>query len=98
MTLVKDLNMLDNQIKDYTKLIKKANPDFIEVKGYMSVGFARQRLGYETMPTYEDIQDYAKKISKALGKPYKILNSHEFSRVILIGKNKKMMKIQKNKI
>ena len=98
MTLVKDLNMLDNQIKDYANLIKKANPDFIEVKGYMSVGFARQRLGYETMPKYEDIQDYSKKIVKALGKPYKILDSHEFSRVFLIGKNKKMMKIKKGEI
>jgi len=98
MTLVKDLNMNDNQVDDYAKLIKKTMPDFLEIKGYMSVGFARQRLGYDRMPTYEDIQDYAKKIVKSLGKPYKILDSHEFSRVVLIGKNKKKMKIKKSEV
>jgi len=92
MTLVRDLNMEDEQIKDYAKLIQKANPDFIEVKGYMSVGFARKRLGYEKMPTHEEVKDYAKKIAKELG--LKILDEQEFSRVVLVGKDKKKMKIK----
>tara|TARA_Y100000310_G_C20697461_1_gene826697 strand:+ start:3714 stop:4682 length:969 start_codon:yes stop_codon:yes gene_type:complete len=96
MTLVKNLNMKDEMIKDYVKLIKKAKPDFIEVKGFMSVGFSRKRLGYESMPTYEDIQKFSKKLAKEL--KLKILDSHEFSRVVLIGKSKKDMKIKKKEV
>ena len=98
MTLVRDLNMNDKYVKDYIKLIKKAKPDFIEVKGFMSVGFARQRLGYETMPTYEEVMDYAEKICEELGKEYKILDEQVFSRVVLIGKDKEKMRIRKEEI
>tara|TARA_Y100000310_G_C20636280_1_gene791327 strand:+ start:108 stop:1088 length:981 start_codon:yes stop_codon:yes gene_type:complete len=100
MTLVKGLNsnMKDEQISDYAMLIKKAKPDFIEVKGFMSVGFSRNRkgMGYESMPIYEDIQDFSKKLAKALN--LKILDKHEFSRVFLIGKSKKGMKIKKSEV
>ena len=62
----------------------------------MSVGFARKRKGmsYDAMPTYEEVRDYAERIAIMLGKPYKILNEHEFSRVVLIGRDKKGMKIR----
>ncbi len=94
MTLVKDLNMKSEQVKDYVKLIKKACPDFIEVKGFVSVGFSRQRLGYEMMPSHEEVKEYAKKIVNELGEGYKILDEHKFSKVVLIGKDKKKMKIK----
>jgi len=97
MTLVKgnNNNMLDNQIKDYTDLIKKANPDFVEIKGYMSVGFARNRkgMGYDVMPTHNEIKDYAKKLSKEFPE-FQILEEHEHSKVVLLGKNKEKMKIK----
>jgi len=103
MTLVKgeNNNMKDEFIEDYAELIKKADPDFIEVKGFMSVGFSRQRKGmeYESMPTYEEIKGFARKLANALGKiGYKILDEHEFSRVVLVGKDKEKMKIKKNEI
>ena len=98
MTLVRDLNMKDEQIKGYVTLIKKAQPDFIEVKGFMSVGSARKRLGYEMMPTHEEIKQFAEKLTKVIGKPYKFLDEHEHSRIVLLGKDKKKMKIKKSEI
>ena len=80
--------------KNYAELIKKANPMFIEIKGFMSVGYARERLSYDKMPYHEDIVNFAKEILKHL-KDYKILDEHEFSRVVLLGKSKKDMKIKK---
>jgi len=99
MTLIKgpNNNMKDEMIQDYAGLIKKTDCDFIEVKGYMAVGYARDRegMGYDSMPNYEDIQDYARKIAEALkNEGYKILDKHEFSRVVLIGKDKNRMKIR----
>lgn len=92
INLVRKLNM-DNE-EEYAKMIKKANPMFIEIKGYMSVGYARQRLGYERMPTHEELKKFSKNLLKYL-KGYKFLDEKIESRVILLGKSRKDMKIQK---
>ena len=93
INLVKDLNIIEPE--NYAELIKKANPMFVEIKGFMSVGFARKRLGYEKMPTHENIVEFSKKIAKETG--LKILDEHEFSRVCVLGRNKKDLKIKKQK-
>lgn len=90
LTLVKDLNMED--IEGYAKLIKTAKPDFIEIKSFMSVGFARERLAYDKMPFSAEIKDFAKQLAKAA--KLKILDEKIESRVVLLGKNKKNMKIK----
>ena len=88
MNLVKDLNMNDEHIKEYVKMIKSSEPLFVEVKGFMSVGFARERLGYDRMPTYEEMKDYCLKIVSLLGSDWELLDSHERSRAFSIGRKK----------
>lgn len=95
MTLVLGENM--NSKQEYAKLILKANPDFIEVKGFMSVGFSRKRFGYEKMPMHENIVDFSKKLLTFLPK-YKILDEQEFSRVVLLGKTRNSMEIKSSEI
>ncbi|HLD36987.1 MAG TPA: 4-demethylwyosine synthase TYW1 [Candidatus Nanoarchaeia archaeon] len=92
MTLVKEKNMQDRHAEDYAKLIKKAEPDFIEVKGYMAVGFARKRLGYEKMPFHHEIRKFARILMKYLP-GYRFLDEKIESRVVLLGKSRKGMKI-----
>lgn len=98
MNLVKDLNMFPQQAKEYAQLIKKAQPLFVEIKGFMSVGFARERLGYERMPTNKEMEDFIKILLKKLKEigleEYKLLDEHEFSRAYVLGKNKKYLKIK----
>jgi tRNA wybutosine-synthesizing protein 1 len=102
MNLVKDLNMFPNQAAEYAQLIKKSQPKFIEIKGFMSVGFARERLGYERMPTDKEMEDFIDILLKELKnigeKDYKLLDSHEFSRAYVLGKDKKELKIKDNEI
>jgi len=95
MNLVKGLNMIEPE--NYTKLIKKSKPKFIEIKGFMSVGFARERLGYNRMPTNEEMEDFIKLLLNEL-KEYKLLDKHEFSRAYVLGKNKKDLKIKKSEL
>jgi len=96
MTLVRGKNMRDEDISGYAKLIKKASPLFLECKGFMSVGFSRKRLGYETMPVMKEVLEFSKKLGKEL--KIDILAKNELSRVVLLGKkeDKKRMKITKN--
>ncbi len=83
LTLVKNLNMKNPE--GYSKLIKKANPDFVEPKGYVAVGHSRSRLGMEYMPTHSEIKEFSKKLEKLTN--YKMTDEFEPSRVVLLEKN-----------
>lgn len=95
INLVKNLNMTFP--KKYAEMIRKANPMFVEVKAFMCVGFSNQRLEYNKMPYQKDIVEFSKKILEFLPE-YKILDEKKESRVILLGKDKREMKIRKNQI
>lgn len=58
----------------------------------MSVGSSRQRLVYERMPLYPEVRDFAKKIAKHAN--LKILDEKKESRVVLLGKSGKNLKIR----
>ena len=82
MTLVDSYNM--NNIKEYAKLISKASPTHIETKAYMHIGFSSLRLSYSRMPTYKEVKEFAKELSKETG--YRIIDEAIDSRVILLSK------------
>ncbi len=85
LTMVKGMN--DIEPEKYAELIMKANPDFIEVKGYMFVGASRQRLNKENMPFHEDVVKFSKDLIKYLP-DYDIVSEHIPSRVVMIAKKK----------
>jgi len=95
MNLILKLNM--TKPEKYAELIKNANPMFVEVKAFICVGFANQRLEYNRMPYHEDIVEFSKKILEFLPE-YKILDEKKESRVVLLGTNKEDMKIKKSEI
>jgi len=97
MNLILDLNMNEKYVKQYAEMIKKANPMFVEIKAFMCVGFANQRLEYSKMPYHKDIVEFSKKILEFLPE-YKLLDEKKESRVVLLGKDKKDMKIKEEEI
>jgi tRNA wybutosine-synthesizing protein 1 len=83
LTMIKGINT--SNFKEYSTLIKKANPDFIEVKAYMFIGASRKRLQKNNMPYHEDIVVYSKELLKYLPN-YEIVSEHIASRVTLLAK------------
>lgn len=79
-TCVKGRNM--NNPEKYASLINKANPDYIEIKAYMYVGSSRERLTLKNMPRFNEVKEFAEKISAECGR--EIINESEVSRVVLI--------------
>lgn len=79
-TCIKGRNMTNPE--KYAELIKKANPDFVEIKAYMCVGSSRHRLTPDNMPTFDEVKSFAQKIGENCGK--KIVNESEVSRVVLL--------------
>lgn len=79
-TCVKGRNMTNPE--KYAELIKKASPDFVEIKAYMCVGSSRHRLTPDNMPTFDEVKSFAQKIGENCGK--KIVNESEVSCVVLL--------------
>lgn len=100
MTIARNKNIDERHIKEFAKVIKKANPLFIEIKSYMPLGYARARMGYDAMLTNVEIRKFSRSLAKELGKSYCVLDEHYPSRICLVGKNKdkKRMKIKKSEI
>ncbi len=82
ITLVKGYNLEVPEL--FSKLIEKAEPDFIEAKGYVHVGYSRRRLERENMPTFEEVKSFSERLSEATG--YTIKNSSRDSKVFLLSK------------
>lgn len=83
LTIVKGITDVD--LKGYSKLIKKGNPDFIEVKAFMRLGPSRKLFVWDNMPSHEYVKDFAKKLIKHLSK-YEIVAEHKPSSVVLLMK------------
>ncbi len=83
LTMVKGFNMVEPD--EYAKLIEKANPDFVEVKGYVHVGESQKRLPIDAMPYHEDIVEFSKEIAK--NSSFKIKDEFKPSRVVLLSKD-----------
>ena len=99
LTLIKEMNMKEEHAKQYAELIKKASPLFVHVKGYVALGCSKERLGEEKMPSHKEVREFAQKILKQLkNEKYKFLDEKKESFVVLLGKDKSRMRIQKNEI
>ena len=82
LTLIKGYNMDDKSVRSYARLIELAEPQFIEAKAYMYLGYSRLRLKYENMPEHSDIVEFALKLSEETG--YEFVNESKASRVVLL--------------
>lgn len=88
LTLARHLNL--NHPKEYARLVRKANPTYMEPKAYMHVGFSRFRMGYNNMPTHQEIKNFAEELSEEVG--YNILDQAPESRVVLLSRLEKPIK------
>ncbi|HUK93006.1 MAG TPA: 4-demethylwyosine synthase TYW1 [Methanomicrobiales archaeon] len=66
----------------YGRLIQESGARFVEVKGYMFLGYSRKRLKKENMPEHEEIQAFAGSLSGC--SDYEIRDENPASRVVLL--------------
>ena len=99
LTAVKNLNLTENYLDDYIKIIDKAYPNFFEIKGFTLQARAlniTKRLNSEKsmqyyFPSYEDLEDLAKKFEAKSNFPliYKNKASRDFLFAVNWKKDKK---------
>ncbi|MEM3841214.1 MAG: 4-demethylwyosine synthase TYW1 [Candidatus Micrarchaeaceae archaeon] len=88
MTLIKGLNMKNPE--GYAELIKLAQANYVEVKGFSFVGGARgeaRGLSLESMPNHSEIKEFAEKLAALTG--YIYTAEHMPSRVVLLSRDQK---------
>lgn len=88
-TLVRDLNL--NSPEEYAKLLRPVTPTYVEPKSYMYVGYSRSRLSLDSMPSHKDVVDFSRKLAAEMS--YKILDESPESRVVLLSRLEKSIKI-----
>jgi len=79
ITLVRGYNFLP---EEYARLVEKAEPDFVEAKSYMHVGYSRRRLSRQHMPLHAEVVEFAEALADATG--YRIKDASPESRVVLL--------------
>jgi tRNA wybutosine-synthesizing protein 1 len=80
LTLVAGLN--DRSPEQYAALLQDSGAAFVEVKGYMYLGYSRNRLARKNMPEHADVRAFAGKVSAACD--YKIRDENRLSRVVCL--------------
>jgi len=80
ITLVRGKN--DTRPDLYARLIQDSGARFVEVKGYMFLGYSRRRLKKENMPGHGEIQAFA--ASLAGSSDYEVRDESPASRVVLL--------------
>jgi tRNA wybutosine-synthesizing protein 1 len=91
LTLINGMNMSDEDVRDFAKLVELAQPTYIEAKAYMHVGPSTLRLTRDAMPRHKEIREFSKKLAAATG--YKLLSEHAPSRIVLLSKLERPFKI-----
>ncbi len=80
-TLVKDWNL--GWEDEYAKLDERADPTFVESKGYVFVGDSRTRMTIDNMPSHQSVQEFSSRLASRLS--VDVLAEREDSRVVLLG-------------
>jgi tRNA wybutosine-synthesizing protein 1 len=80
VTLVRGVN--DRDTEGYGRLIQDSGARFVEVKGYMYLGYSRKRLTRDHMPGHDRVQAFAEAIESCTD--YTIRDESPLSRVVCL--------------
>ncbi len=82
ITLVRGYNL--EHPERFAELILRADPDYVEPKGYVHVGFSRKRLERSHMPTFQEVHEFGRVLGDNIN--YSIKDYSRDSKVVLLSK------------
>ncbi|MDD4137876.1 MAG: 4-demethylwyosine synthase TYW1, partial [Methanoregula sp.] len=66
----------------YAAMVQESGATFVEIKGYMYLGYSRNRLVRDNMPDHAYVRACAEKVAAA--GDYRIRDENELSRVVCL--------------
>lgn len=88
LTLIKGINTSTTALKELGKLIELSQPDFLEVKSYMWLGYSRERLKEDNMLSTADLKKFCKLLEVKMPS-MKFEDENVGSRIVLYKNTKK---------
>ncbi len=82
-TLIKGLNDGEEYFEDYAKIFRLGNFDFVEIKAFMLLGYARRRLDLKNMPSHDYVKEFAEKLLEYMPNYY-VEDEVKMSRIVLL--------------
>jgi len=89
-TLIRGWNDAKKEMRKLAHFLENIGADFIEIKGYMFLGYSRRRLNMENMPLHSEVSSFSQELCALMGL-YEIIDEHPPSRIVLL-RNKKTRK------
>eukprot|EP01089_Gocevia_fonbrunei_P017216 TRINITY_DN5511_c0_g2_i1.p1 TRINITY_DN5511_c0_g2~~TRINITY_DN5511_c0_g2_i1.p1 ORF type:complete len:155 (-),score=47.29 TRINITY_DN5511_c0_g2_i1:69-479(-) len=74
------------EVKNYAELIRRGEPDFVEIKGVTFSGGKRPQIGMKHVPWHEEVIAFAKEIISESGDVYEIACEHARSCCLLLAR------------
>ena len=90
LTLIRGYNCSDELIPEYSKMIRRSNIHFIEVKSYMHVGRSINRLERSHMLEMPEVRHFANELAKQ-SEIYSIMDESEVSRIVVLHNQKRLI-------
>ncbi|MBI5000794.1 MAG: 4-demethylwyosine synthase TYW1 [Euryarchaeota archaeon] len=88
-TLVKGWNL--GREGEYAAIDRRAEPHFIEPKGYVFVGYSRERMAIANMPSQDEVMAFSGKLAETLG--FQVAGEKRDSRVCVLASGSAPLKI-----
>jgi tRNA wybutosine-synthesizing protein 1 len=82
-TLIKNINDSNKNALELSKLVRLVEPDFIEIKSYMYLGYSTLRLKIDNMNSMEDVRKFSAKLLEFL-KNFSYEDEDKPSRIVLL--------------
>ncbi len=83
ITQIKGMNDNEESARQFAGIISHAQPDFVEIKAYMFLGYSRKRLMKENMPSMKDVEGFAGRILQHLS-GYSTVDKDRASLIVLL--------------
>lgn len=80
ITLVRGLN--DHMPELYGRMVQDSGATYVEVKGYMFLGYSRKRLTRDRMPPHSHVRSFAEQVAACTD--YEVLDENQASRVVCL--------------
>ncbi|WP_456481734.1 4-demethylwyosine synthase TYW1 [Methanopyrus sp.] len=81
ITAIKGWNM-EGTAEEFGELLADVEPDYVEVKAFMCVGWAAFRMSPDNMPSHEEVREFAAEIAEHAG--FELVDESPPSRVALL--------------
>jgi len=86
ITLIRDYNNQREMIPEFSKMLSKSSPHFVEIKSYMHIGRSINRLDYENMLDMEEVKEFSNEIVNH-SNIFSVMDESIASRIVLLQNN-----------